>query len=114
DAGHVDGLRLDHTDGLYDPCAYFEKVQARFHRADADTRLLSPDDAARPLPLLVEKILQRDESLPDEWLVDGTTGYEVGVQLRGIWVNPDAERAFTRTYQAFTGDLRSFGEHEYE
>jgi isoamylase len=113
DAGQVDALRLDHTDGLYDPSAYFEQLQARFHRVDADTRL-SPDDAARPLPLLVEKILQRDESLPDEWLVDGTTGYEVGVHLRGIWVHSDAERSLTRTYQVFTGDLRSFSEHEYE
>ena len=113
DAGHVNALRLDHTDGLYDPYAYFEKLQARFHRTDVDGRI-SPDDAARPLPILVEKILQRDEGLPEEWPVDGTTGYELGVSLRGLWVDPAAEQQLTRTYASFTGDTRSFAEHEYE
>jgi isoamylase len=113
DAGHVNALRLDHTDGLYDPCAYFEKLQARFHRTDLDGPI-SPDDAARPLPILVEKILQRDERLPEEWPIDGTTGYELGVRLRGLWIDPAAEQPLTRTYAAFTGDTRSFAEHEYE
>ncbi len=113
DAGHVNAIRLDHTDGLYDPHAYFEKLQARFHRTDIDQRI-SPDDAARPLPILVEKILQREEGLPEEWPVDGTTGYEVGVSLRGLWVDPAAEQKLTETYAVFTGDSRSFAEHEYE
>jgi isoamylase len=113
DAGQVNALRLDHTDGLYDPCAYFEKLQARFHRTDVEGAI-SPDDAARPLPILVEKILQRDERLPEEWPIDGTTGYELGVKLRGLWVDPAAEQQLTRAYVSFTGDTRSFAEHEYE
>jgi glycogen operon protein len=113
DGGRVNALRLDHTDGLYDPCSYFEKLQARFHRADVEGGI-SPDDAARPLPILVEKILQRDEGLPEEWPVDGTTGYEIGVRLRGLWVDPAAEQRLTHVYTSFTGDTRTFAEHEYE
>jgi isoamylase len=113
DAGQVNALRLDHTDGLYDPCDYFERLQARFHQP-VSGQPMSPDDLARPLPLLVEKILQRDEALPNEWPVDGTTGYEYAVSVRGLWIDPLAEAALTRTYTQFTGDHRSFAEHEYE
>jgi (1->4)-alpha-D-glucan 1-alpha-D-glucosylmutase len=113
EGGRVNALRLDHTDGLYDPCSYFEKLQARFHRSDVEGTI-SPDDAARPLPILVEKILQRDEGLPEEWPVDGTTGYELGVRLRGLWLDPAAEHRLTHLYTSFTGDTRTFAEHEYE
>ncbi len=113
DAGHVNALRLDHTDGLYDPLDYFEKLQARFH-PPASGEPMSPDDLSRPLPILVEKILQRDEALPEEWPVDGTTGYEFGVSVRGLWIAPEAEQALTRMYTQLTGDTRSFYEHEYE
>ncbi|MES1183653.1 MAG: glycogen debranching protein GlgX [Myxococcales bacterium] len=113
DAGYVNALRLDHTDGLYDPYDYFERLQSRFHRPASATPI-SPDDLARPLPILVEKILQRDEALPDEWPVDGTTGYEHGVSSRGLWINPSSEAALTRLYSDFTGDPRSFAEHEYQ
>jgi len=113
DAGHINALRLDHTDGLYDPYDYFDKLQSRFHRGGSDAPV-SPDDWARPLPILVEKILQRDEALPDEWAVDGTTGYEFGVSARGLWLEPASEAALTRIYQDFTGDTLSFADHEYE
>ncbi len=113
DAGHVKALRLDHTDGLYDPYEYFGKLQARFHPATSGEPM-SPDDLARPLPILVEKIVQRGEALPEEWPVDGTTGYEFGVAVRGLWIAPEAEPELTRIYQTMTGDHRTFGEHEYE
>jgi glycogen operon protein len=112
DAGVVNGLRLDHTDGLYDPYAYFEKLQARFRSSNGQPQ--TPDDRARPLPILVEKILQRDEALPLEWPVDGTTGYEFGAAVRALWVDAAAEPALTQLYTRLTGDNRSFVEHEYE
>jgi isoamylase len=112
DARVVSGLRLDHTDGLYDPYAYFEKLQAHFRSATRQSD--SPDDRARPLPILVEKILQRDEALPQEWPVDGTTGYEFGASVRSLWIDATAETALNRVYQNSTGDTRSFSEHEYE
>ena len=113
DAGHVNALRLDHTDGLYDPYDYFDKLQSHFHRPGSGAPA-SPDDWVRPLPILVEKILQRDEALPDEWPVDGTTGYEFGVSVRGLLIEPSSEASLSQTYADFTGDDRSFADHEYE
>jgi glycogen debranching enzyme GlgX/malto-oligosyltrehalose synthase len=113
DEGRINALRLDHTDGLYDPYAYFENLQRRFHRP-SQNGATSPDDAARPLPVLVEKILEPGEQMPERWPVDGTTGYEFGTAVRGLWIDPRAQAAFTNIYQQFTGDRRSFAEHVYE
>lgn len=111
--GDVHALRLDHTDGLYDPDGYFHALQSHF-RLPPSAEAPSPDDVARPLPILAEKILQRDEALSPEWPIDGTTGYEFGIAVGGLWVDPGAESRLTRIYQAITGDSRSFHEHEYE
>jgi glycogen operon protein len=111
--GRIQALRLDHTDGLFDPYAYFESLQSRFHQPPGETPV-SPDDFARPLPILVEKILQRGEVLPPEWPVDGTTGYEFGVDVMGLWVDKRAEARLTEIYQDVTGDTQTFHEHEYE
>ena len=64
--GLVDGLRIDHIDGLADPRGYCRKLRRR-----VDT--LSPE---RHLPIFVEKILGEGETLREDWQVDGTTGYE--------------------------------------
>ncbi len=114
DAGRVNALRLDHTDGLYDPYAYFEAIQQRFRRPPTADAPLGPDDIARPLPLLVEKILEPGERLPEAWPVDGTTGYEFANAALGLWVDPRSEGALTALYQRFTGDARTFEEHVYE
>lgn len=113
DAGMVNALRLDHTDGLYDPLGYFDKLQRRFDTTDRASSA-SADDLARPIPILVEKILERGERLPDTWPIDGTTGYEFCAAVTELWVHPDAEPSFTRLYVALTGDRRSFAEHVYE
>ncbi|HEX6276632.1 MAG TPA: malto-oligosyltrehalose synthase, partial [Polyangiaceae bacterium] len=99
-------------DGLFDPHGYFESLQRRFQAPTNDD--LGPDDAARPLPLLVEKILSRDERLPTTWPVDGTTGYEFAAVLSGLWVDGAAERAMTAIYRNVTGDQKSFAEHVYD
>jgi (1->4)-alpha-D-glucan 1-alpha-D-glucosylmutase len=112
DERRVNALRLDHTDGLYDPHGYFESLQQRFQGPGNDE--LGPDDLARPLPLLVEKILSRDERLPATWPVDGTTGYEFSSALAGLWVDSSAERAMTTVYRHVTGDQKSFAEHVYD
>ena len=76
--GLVDGLRIDHVDGLADPRGYCRKLR---RRVDA----LSPD---RHLPIYVEKILGPHESLPDDWRVDGTTGYEFMDQVSLLQHDP--------------------------
>src|SRR6266550_848677 len=80
--GDVQGLRIDHIDGLFDPRAYCERLQQAFG----------------PLYVLVEKILAHHESLPD-WPVVGTTGYDFTNQVLGIFVDPDGERAMTQLYR---------------
>src|SRR5690606_25309144 len=113
DQGHIDALRLDHTDGLYDPLAYFEALQRRFDSADRRSSA-TPDDLPRPIPVPVEKILEQGEHLPASWPIDGTTGYEFGASVGSLWVGPTAESAFSRLYAQLTGDESSFEEHVYE
>jgi (1->4)-alpha-D-glucan 1-alpha-D-glucosylmutase len=111
----VQALRLDHTDGLYDPRAYFEKLQSKFaNRAPRRVTEASPDDVARPLPLLAEKILEPGERLPSTWLIDGTTGYDFAAAVTGLWVDPRAEAPLTNLYRQFTGDRKSFAAHLLE
>jgi (1->4)-alpha-D-glucan 1-alpha-D-glucosylmutase len=112
-SGRVQALRLDHTDGLYDPLGYFEQLQRRF-RSPSNQAELSPDDLARPLPVLVEKILEPGEQLPSEWPVDGTTGYEFSAEVGALLVDPRSEPVIEEIYRRFTADTRSFAEHVYE
>jgi isoamylase len=107
----IQALRLDHTDGLYDPEAYFESLQRRFHSNERANREQSPDDLVRPVPILVEKILEPGEQLPEAWRIDGTTGYEFLVACRGLFVARHSEEELTQLYQRFTGDRRTFAEH---
>ncbi|WP_439865224.1 malto-oligosyltrehalose synthase [Pseudomonas antarctica] len=76
--GLVDGLRIDHIDGLADPRGYCRKLR---RRVDS----LSP---ARHLPIFVEKILGEGETLREDWQVDGTTGYEFMNQLSLLQHDP--------------------------
>ncbi|MHB1215959.1 MAG: malto-oligosyltrehalose synthase [Thiobacillus sp.] len=95
--GYVNGLRIDHPDGLYDPQQYFERLQAM-----AVALAPQPADAnERPLYLVVEKILAVHEHLPEAWPIHGTTGYDFGAACSGLFVDGSAEDAFTRIYQGF-------------
>ena len=87
DEGLVDGLRVDHIDGLRDPGAYLRRLRER---------------APRLGYLLVEKILAPDEALPEGWGVDGTTGYEFANLLTGLLTDPEGQQLLASTYAAFT------------
>ena len=86
--GKIDGVRLDHVDGLADPKAYLERLQQTF-------------DQPEQLYLVVEKILGPDEDLRSDWPVAGTTGYEFIGALAGALVDPHGEASMTRAYHAF-------------
>ncbi len=114
EAGVIDGVRLDHTDGLYDPLGYFESLQSQFRGFLPPSPGATPDDAARPLPIFVEKILEPDEKLAESWPVDGTTGYEFAGASIGVFIDAAAEAQFTALYREFTGDELAFQAHVYE
>jgi (1->4)-alpha-D-glucan 1-alpha-D-glucosylmutase len=71
--GLIDGLRIDHVDGLSQPGAYCRKLRQRLSSLDHERQANNPKG---PAYLIVEKILSRDESLPKDWQTDGTTGYD--------------------------------------
>jgi (1->4)-alpha-D-glucan 1-alpha-D-glucosylmutase len=90
--GLVDGLRIDHPDGLANPAQYFRRLrEAGVEHAWA------------------EKILEPGEQLRD-WPVEGTTGYEFLNDATAVFVDPAAEEPLTRLYQELTGEERSFEE----
>jgi (1->4)-alpha-D-glucan 1-alpha-D-glucosylmutase len=103
-AGDVDGLRIDHPDGLYDPATYFKRLQQRAAQALGRDVPAVPDS---PLPLyvVVEKILAGYEFLPNEWPVRGTTGYDFTSLLNGLFVQPESLRKLRTIFSRYTGKL---------
>ena len=91
--GSVQGLRIDHVDGLADPAQYLERLRSH-----------APDQW-----IVVEKILAAEEVLPD-WPVDGTTGYEFGALVTRLLMAPEAEAPMTAAYQELTGLTDTFDE----
>ena len=81
--GLVQGLRVDHVDGLADPKGYLDRLQDRL-------RHITRSD--QPFYVLVEKILVGEERLPADWPVAGTTGYEFANQVLGLLVDPRRHR----------------------
>jgi (1->4)-alpha-D-glucan 1-alpha-D-glucosylmutase len=92
--GKVDGLRIDHPDGLYDPAQYLSRLQG------ADELREKKRDASSTY-IVVEKILIGGEQLPEDWPVDGTTGYDFISLVNGLFVDPASREKMTRTYRAF-------------
>jgi (1->4)-alpha-D-glucan 1-alpha-D-glucosylmutase len=98
-AGKVTGLRIDHPDGLYDPAAYLNRLQAA---------------AGRETYVVVEKILATDEQLPADWACHGTSGYDFLNMVNGLFVDRCNEQTFTEIYQDITGDHTSYDDLVYE
>ena len=113
--GRVDGFRLDHTDGLYDPAEYFRKLQARARSARGRTSLSEgskPEDDA--FYLVAEKILLPGEKLPKGWQIEGTTGYDYLALASGLSVDPAAEAEMTAIYREVTGDDLPYDQHVHD
>ncbi|MPY73950.1 MAG: malto-oligosyltrehalose synthase [Alphaproteobacteria bacterium] len=99
--GVIDGLRIDHIDGLYDPAGYCRRLR---------DRVREERQGGGPFYIIVEKILAHHERLPEDWPVSGTTGYDFLNQLNGLFVDPAGERPLVRAYQRFTGERAAFDE----
>ncbi|MGK5551289.1 malto-oligosyltrehalose synthase [Actinomadura kijaniata] len=98
DAGLVDGLRVDHPDGLADPRGYLDRLADRCPGAW----------------ILVEKITTGEEELPADWRCAGTTGYDALGMVGGLFVDPDGEKPLTETYTGLTGGPPAFADVEYQ
>jgi len=103
--GKITGLRIDHPDGLWDPTGYFHQLQqSSSSRGDQVTA----SNAPLPVYIVAEKILAKEESLPQDWEVCGTTGYDFLNQVNGMFVRRANRRAFDKIYRDFTGSKTSF------
>jgi (1->4)-alpha-D-glucan 1-alpha-D-glucosylmutase len=96
--GRITGLRIDHIDGLRDPGCFLQRLES----------------ATGGMYLVVEKILGRGESLPREWPVAGTTGYEFLNALNGVFVVPEGLAGIEESYRRRTGGLLPFAELCYQ
>ena len=104
-SGAVDGLRIDHPDGMADPAAYFVRLQQR-HAENAGLPPYANDGGHDALPLYVaiEKIVAPHEQVPAEWAVHGTTGYRFANVVNGLLIDGDARRRLDRAWHAFAPD----------
>ena len=90
--GLLDGLRVDHPDGLADPQGYLRRLRVGGARR-----------------VWVEKILSPTERLPGGWPVSGTVGYEFLNDVSALFVDPEGEAPLTALWERVSGDLRPFG-----
>jgi len=97
--GQLDGLRIDHIDGLADPAQYCRVLHHRIH----DTLGATGIEGHRKFHVWVEKILARHERLPRDWPIHGTTGYEFSYLVNGLFVYPNSEGKLDSIYGRFTG-----------
>lgn len=94
DDGTVDGLRVDHVDGLRDPEGYLRRLA----------------DTTSGVYTVVEKILAFDEELVESWPVAGTTGYDFLIRVNDLFVATENGPAMTAVYESFTGETATFEE----
>jgi (1->4)-alpha-D-glucan 1-alpha-D-glucosylmutase len=89
----IDGLRVDHPDGLREPLEYFKRLRELLPRGR----------------IYVEKILENDERLKEDWPIDGTVGYEFLAKVNRLWMDDQRTDVLTATYSDFTGHPVNFG-----
>jgi (1->4)-alpha-D-glucan 1-alpha-D-glucosylmutase len=94
----INGLRIDHIDGLYDPTDYLRRLR----------------ENAGDIYLIVEKILEFKEDLPSLWAVQGTTGYDFLNYINGIFCDEKNGRVFNKLYYSYSGFKTSYESILYE
>lgn len=90
----VDGIRIDHIDGLYDPSTYLHRLRDRL------------DD----IYIVVEKILELEEELPEDWPIQGTSGYDALNYINGVFCQQIHQDEFTRLYRQLTDQTEAYEE----
>lgn len=105
--GQVNGLRIDHVDGLYNPAQYCRRLQ------EAAGKILGRPDDEQPIWLVVEKILGSDERIRRDWPVAGSTGYDFAAQVVALFVDGRNEALTERVYASFIGRYLDFEQEVY-
>ncbi|MGJ3247633.1 MAG: malto-oligosyltrehalose synthase [Elainellaceae cyanobacterium] len=98
ESGAFNGVRIDHIDGLYNPKQYLQRLR----------------DQVGDAYITVEKILEPGEELPNDWPIQGTSGYDGLNTINGIFCQPQSEDIFNRIYHNFRGDYRPYYELEID
>lgn len=140
--GAIDGVRIDHPDGLWDPVGYFLDLQAEYvavctlvregiavedvygegnaerlnavrQQARREAEAGAADRQRWPLYVLAEKILEHGEALPERWAIAGTVGYDFAQAATALFVETDSRQVFDRIFSRFTGDTVRFPELVY-
>ena len=103
--GLIDGVRVDHVDGLADPHRYCRQLRHRLRRLQRER----PPQAPRgPAYIVVEKILAEGELLRPEWQVDGTTGYDFMEQVAAVLHNAAGAPALDALWRTISGNDGDF------
>ncbi len=139
--GKVTGLRVDHPDGLYNPSEYFytlqrncflrtrlhyserlkKKVALPYKKKDLESQILkqydemlSSDQQFKPFYIVGEKILIKDERMPEDWPIFSTTGYVFLNTVNGIFIKTENAKAFDDIYAGFIKTKLHFPDIVYE
>ena len=95
----IQGLRIDHVDGLFDPKTYLENLRS----------ILGPD-----FYIIIEKILEWDEKLPSHWPVQGTSGYAFLAEVNQVMTMKESEELFTKKYHRINPKNAEYSELVYK
>ncbi len=109
--GLIDGVRIDHIDGLRDPAGYCHTLRERLVTLDP---LRPPDAPPGPAYIVVEKILGADEHLSLDWQVDGTTGYEFMNLVSGLQHDAAGEEPLAVLWSEVSGRYPDFESEELD
>jgi (1->4)-alpha-D-glucan 1-alpha-D-glucosylmutase len=102
--GCLDGVRVDHADGLYRPAQYFQRLR----------QLLDSGPTGRHAWIVAEKILGNGESLPVDWEVDGTTGYDFAAQVSGWLMCGSGAVSLEKLYRRVVGPGPDYTQIAYQ
>jgi (1->4)-alpha-D-glucan 1-alpha-D-glucosylmutase len=104
--GRIDGLRIDHPDGLADPATYFLRLQRRYAELSGGAAPAADEGgrAAWPLYVVAEKIVAPHEQLPRDWALHGTTGYRFANVVNALLVDGRARARLDRVWRVFAHD----------
>ncbi|MDR6672291.1 (1-_4)-alpha-D-glucan 1-alpha-D-glucosylmutase [Xanthomonas translucens] len=105
--GHLDGVRVDHVDGLADPTGYVQRLRAQLDRAGRRRGI-----GAGGIALYIEKILAPQETLRADWPCDGSTGYDFMDQVAGVLHDPAGAAPLTALWRRYSGRSGDFGQEQ--